>query len=125
MNELDLLLDEAGRRGFLWHQFRVNHHGPEVLAGVLRRPPCLDVLVLTGPGSAHAYRVPADAHADVFAPSHVLWWYAGNTPIWTARAILTLPKPGDRNAPITLIRAPSALRLVGKRMPVRLQKRTR
>jgi hypothetical protein len=123
MDELDLLLDEVGRRGFTWHQFRVNHHGPEVLAGVLRRPSCVDVLVLTGPDTAHAYRIPADAETDIFAPQQVLWWYAGNSPVWTARAILALPSPDDRNAPKTRLRAPAVLRLHGSRAPVRVRKR--
>lgn len=34
--DADSLINDAGKRGFLWHQFRVDRHGPEVLAGVFQ-----------------------------------------------------------------------------------------
>ena len=56
VTESDVLINEAGRRGFLWHLFRVDQHGPEVLAGVLRWPTCADVVVLIDDHRSHAYR---------------------------------------------------------------------
>jgi len=92
VTELDALLERAGKRGYMWHMFRADRHGPEVLAGVFQRPGCADVFVLSGGDHAHAYRLPTGADTDVFAPRTVYWWYAQN-PVWTLRALLTLPKP--------------------------------
>ena len=57
-SEIDVLINEAGKRGFVWHLFRTNQHGPEILAGVLRWPTCSDVVVLIDDHRSHAYRVP-------------------------------------------------------------------
>ncbi|WP_133902172.1 hypothetical protein [Actinophytocola oryzae] len=120
MSELDVLLETAGKRGYLWHMFRVDGHGPEVLAGVLQHEGCADVFVLSGIGNAHAYRVPTCMDTDVFAPTRVFWWYCA-TPVWTLRAVLTLRAPGELGA---LIQAPAGLGVPGDRMPVRIRRRT-
>lgn len=122
MDELDALLEKAGKQGYLWYLFRTDHHGPEVLAGMLQRPGCADVFVLAGAGYARAYRVPTDPDSDVFAPQDVLWWY-GATPVWTLRCLLTLPEPGHPEAPTARTPAPPGLGISGDRMPVRLRRR--
>lgn len=121
VGELDALLERTGKAGFLWHMFRVDQHGPEVLAGVYHWRGCADVVVLSGEQSAHAYRSPADATTDVFAPRHVLWWY-GNNPVWTLRALLTIPPPDHPDA---LTPAPPGTGVPGGRRPVRVRRRGR
>jgi hypothetical protein len=121
-DELDVLLEEAGKQGYLWYLFRTDHHGPEVLAGVLQRLGCADVLVLSGVEHAHAYRVLTGPDTDVFAPRDVLWWYGAN-PVWTLRGLLTLPEPGHPEAPTTLTPAPPGSGVSGDRRPARLRRR--
>jgi hypothetical protein len=71
---------------------------------------------------AHAYRMPTGRHADVFAPTRVYWWY-GASPVWTLRAVLTLPEPGGPEAPNTLTPVPPGLGIPGNRMPVKVRRR--
>lgn len=134
MTELEALLEEAGRRGYLWYQFRPDHHGPDVLAGVYRWNHCSDVVVLTDERSTHAYRTPTGPAVDVFAPSHVHWWYGrsdGSVPgtvlpgismVWTLRALLTLPAPGEPGGVPPLVAAPNGTGVSGDRVPVRLRR---
>jgi hypothetical protein len=127
-SELDALLAEAGKRGFTWHQFRGDQHGPDVLAGVFQWDDCADVLVLTDECGSHAYRTPTDHATDVFAPTHVLWWYGGNQTrpgnamVWILRALLTLPRPEVLNA-LPLVPAPVNTGVPGRRIPVRIRRR--
>lgn len=115
VNELDALIEEASRRGYRWHQFRSNHHGPDVLAGVFRWERCVDVVVLTDEKGTHAYRTPNDPDNDVFAPSHIHWWYGrcdgssalpGGSMVWILRALLTLPTPDEVGGFSPLMPAP-------------------
>jgi len=123
VTELDVLLETAGKRGFMWHMFRTDQHGPEVLAGVFQHPGCADVFVFSGGEHAHAYRLPTGRHADVFAPTQVYWWY-GASPVWTLRAVLTLLEPGHPEAPDTLIPVPPGLGIPSNRIPVRMRRRS-
>jgi hypothetical protein len=123
-DELDALLGEAGRRGFLVHMFRVDRRGPEVVASVFNWGGCSDVFVLSGTDHAQAYRMPTGPAADVFAPDHVVWWYR-SSPVWTLRALLTLPEPGQPGAPVALSPAPPGLGVPGDRTPVRIRRRGR
>jgi hypothetical protein len=122
VTELDALLEKAGKLGFIVHMFRTDRHGPEVLAGVFQRSGYAGVFVFSSDEYAHAYRLPTDTDADVFAPTRVYWWY-GASPVWTLRALLTLPEPGQPDAPDTLIAAPPSLGIPGDRMPVRVRRR--
>lgn len=124
VTELDALLEQAGKRGFVWHLFRPDHHGPEVLAGVFQWATCADVVVLSDATHAHAYRVPIGESTDVFAPTRVLWWYGPN-PVWTLRALLTLLPPEHLEAPRTLMAAPPGMGVPGDRQPVRMRRRGR
>jgi hypothetical protein len=119
VTELDALLETAGRRGYLWHMFRTDRHGPEVLAGVCRHDGCADVFVLLDTEHARAYRTPTGPDIDLFAPTLVFWWY-GASPVWTLRALLTLPAPGAAGA---LVPAPAGLGIPGDRTPVRIRHR--
>ncbi|WP_460405012.1 hypothetical protein [Actinophytocola sediminis] len=139
MTELDILIEEAGRRGYLWHQFRPDHHGPEVLAGVFQWDRCADVVVLTDEKGTHAYRTPTDPAIDVFAPAHVHWWYGrsddtvklptvgailpGVCMVWILRALLTLPMPAEPGGSPSLIPAPKGTGVPGERVPVRIRRR--
>ena len=124
VDELDALLELAGKRGFLWHMFRTNQYGPDVLAGVFQWPGCADVLVLSGAEHAHAYRAPTGPGSDVFAPRVVLCWYDGESPVWTLRALLTLPDPSDPQASAKLGPAPPNSGVPGDRVPVRIRRRS-
>jgi len=126
MTELDALLAEAGRRGFMWHQFRVDQHGPAVLAGLYRWPTCADVVVLIDENTSHAYRMPVDGTADVFAPSHVHWGYYQTekvSAVWVLRALLTIPRPDEPGGLPPLTPAPPGTRVPGERVPVRMRRR--
>jgi hypothetical protein len=120
--ELDVLLEKAGKQGFMWHMFRADQYGPDVLAGVFQRSGCADVLVLSGTEHAHAYRLPTTGDTDVFSPTRVYWWYAA-TPVWTLRALLTLAAPDDPDPPEALVQAPPGLGISGDRVPVRMRRR--
>ncbi|GAB3452574.1 hypothetical protein GCM10027436_52320 [Actinophytocola sediminis] len=132
--ELDALIEKAARRGFMWHQFRIDRHGPEVLAGVFQWRACADVLVLVDNDRSHAYRTPTNPTTDVFAPMHVYWWYGGTTAepgktlpgvgmVWVLRALLTLPGPDEHGAQFSLIPAPKGTGVHGSRVPVRICRR--
>lgn len=137
VNELDALIEEAGRRGYMWHQFRTDRHGPEVLAGVFRWGRCVDVVVLTDEKGSHAYRTPTAAAIDVFAPSHVHWWYGridnavrlpdsmvlpGVSMVWVLRALLTLPDPEEPGGLPRLVPAPPGTGIPGDRIPVHMRR---
>lgn len=133
VNELDALIERAAKQGFMWHQFRADRNGPEVLAGVYRWPTCTDVVVLTDEKGSHAYRTPTDPEIDVFEPTHVYWWYgradhvvtsaAGKTlpgvsMVWVVRAVLTLPRPDEPSGLLPLMAAPAGTGVPGNRVPV-------
>jgi hypothetical protein len=123
VDEVDALLEKAGKRGFMWHQFRVDRHGPDVLAGVYQWEGCADVVVIRDERHAHAYRTPTGPDTDVFVPTHVTWWYSGDKLVWTLRALLTLPEPGCPHAPTALTPAFPGTGVTGARVPVRIRRR--
>jgi hypothetical protein len=121
VDELDALIEEAGKRGYLWYQFRVDRHGPEGMVGVYQWRDCADVVVLTDDADSHAYRTPADVTPDVFAPSHVCWWYGRSEKIgmvWVVRALLTLPHPDEPGGLPALMPAPPDTGVPGKPVPL-------
>jgi len=123
--ELDALMATVGKRGFVFHSFRVDRHGPDVLAAVHDFGGCADVVILVDEDRAVAYRTPTGPGIDVFSPSQVYWSYAAG-PVWTLRALVTLPPPGHPDAPSGLMEAPSRLGIPGdSRAPVRVRKRGR
>jgi hypothetical protein len=136
-SELDVLLERASRRGYAWHRFRDDRHGPEVLAGVFGWDNCTDVLVLTDEKGTHAYRTPIAPTVDVFAPTHVHWWYGrsddavlpgtgqvlrGVSMVWVLRALLTLPDPGEPGGLPAVMPAPKGTGVSGERVPVRIRR---
>jgi hypothetical protein len=126
VHELDALLEEVGKRGFMWHHFRVDRHGPDVLAGVFQWDGCADVVVLTDDEGSHAYRTPTNQATDIFDPSQVYWWYGGSVEVgmvWVLRALLTLPRPDTPDGLLPLRPAPPETGVPGDRIPVRLRKR--
>jgi hypothetical protein len=123
VDELDALLTEVGKRGFLLHAFRTDLHGPEIVAFVHSYGGLADVLILLDERYACAHRVPTGLGIDMFAPRRVLWWY-GHTPMWTVRALLTLGPPGHPDAPAVLIDTPAGYGLPAeRRLPVRIRAR--
>jgi hypothetical protein len=122
--ELELLLDRLGRSGFLLHAFRTDRHGPQHLAAVLAYGRIADVVLFDG-NTATAHRTPTGAGDDLFAPRHVYWIY-GNNPIWTLRAVLTLPPPHHPGAPTQLIGTPPGYGIPATdRSSVRVRRRSR
>jgi hypothetical protein len=125
---VDALVEEAGRRGYLWHLFRVDRHGPEVLAGVLRWPGCADVVVLIDDHSSHAYRVPTvEPGVDVFAPVWVHWFYGLSAEVgmaWVLRALLTLPRPDEPGGLSALVPAPAGIGVPGGGSPMVIRRRS-
>lgn len=121
--ELDALIEKAAKLGYLWHQFRVDRHGPDVLAGVFQWRDCADIVVLLDERASHAYRTPTGPAVDVFAPAHVSWWYGGNL-VWVLRALLTLPDPDASGASLPLVPAPKGTGVPGERIPVRIGRRS-
>jgi hypothetical protein len=118
---LEHWLQQVSDRGFLWHSFRSDRHGPDYLAAVLARPDVADVLVISGDEYAHAYRTPrGDSSDDVFRPKLVWWWY-GTNPIWVVRALLALPEPRHPDAPHHLMNIPAPTGVPGALRPVRIQ----
>jgi len=136
VNELDALIERAAKRGYLWHRFRDDQHGPAVLAGTFDWGVCRDVVVLAGEDGSHAYRSPVGP--DVFAPALVHWWYgrcdqAARPPgtvlpgvgrVWVLRALLTLPDPHEPGGLAPLTPAPKGTGVPGSRIPVRIRRRT-
>lgn len=122
--DLDALLDRLGRRGAMLHAFRVDRHGPEILAAVHDWGGTADVVILHDEERAVAYRTPTGPDIDMFRPEWVYWSYAAG-PVWTLRALLTLAPPGHPDAPGDLIQAQPGLGLPAEgRMPVRVRRRT-
>lgn len=122
-DELDALIDQLGKSGFLLHAFQVDRYGPDILAVVFGYGGCADVMILWDEHRACAYRVPIGPAVDLFNPSRVYWHY-GTDPVWTLRALLTLAPPGHPDAPTALTDAPPGYGIpVQGRMPVRVRRR--
>lgn len=89
--ELEELLTELRRRR--WTLIRWGpEHAVDLLAATFRWDDCTDVLILRNNEHATAYRVPNSA--EVFNPE-VVWYQYHNNPLWTLRAILSLPVPEE------------------------------
>jgi hypothetical protein len=122
-DELAALIELIGKRGFMLHSFQGDQHGPDVLAAVCEHAAAADIVIIFDEHRACAYRTPTGPTADIFAPSHVFWYYASSS-IWTLRALLTLAAPGHPDAPADLTPAPPGLGIPSEwRARVRLRKR--
>ena len=124
--ELDELLDRLGSQRFMQHAFRVDHHGPDILAFVGKWDGgTADVVILFDENIACAYRTATGSGVDVFAPELVSWWYS-SSPVWTLRALISLPQPGHPDEPNQLMAPPSGYALAkDARIPVRVRMRGR
>lgn len=122
--ERDELLDRLGRQRFMAHAFRVDHHGPDILALVHDWGWTADVVILFDEAVACAYRTASGPGVDVFAPELVAWWYSSSL-VWTLRAMIALPQPGHPAAPNQLLAPPRGYTLPkAGRMPVRVRMRS-
>jgi hypothetical protein len=123
--ELDELLIRLGRQRFMEHAFRVDRNGPNVLAFVHDwGEGAADVVILFDERVACAYRTATKPGVDVFAPELVSWWYSAS-PVWTLRAMISLPQPGHPDEPNQLLAPPRGYALPkAGRMPVRMRMRT-
>jgi hypothetical protein len=106
------LLRQLSRARFVVHSYRISNDGPEVVAMVLNRGDCADVLILHHELCAYSYRTPTGDGRDVLDPEEVLWDCAAKVER-AARALLELPEPGKDAAPTVLYRpAPAHKALV-------------
>jgi hypothetical protein len=123
IDELAELLTLLGKHRFVMHEFQSDRDGPVIVAAIREFRACADVVVLVDEQRASAWRTPRGDGLDVLAPAQVLWIYAAN-PLWTLRALLTLPPPGHPDAPTDAIVAPVGLGLpIQDRRPVRIRMR--
>ena len=123
--ELDELLIRLGKQRFVRHSFRVDHHGPDIVAFVHKWDDTADVVILFDERIACAYRTAIGPGVDVFAPTLVSWWYS-SSPVWTLRAMISLPQPGHPDEPNQLLAPPRGYALPkAARMPVRVRMRGR
>lgn len=96
--ELRDLLSELRRRGWtliLWGP----RTSPSFMGAMFQWRDCADVLLVRNNHQATGYRVPTPPGDDeVFNPNVVLYQYH-QSPLWTLRAMLSLPRPGTPGAP--------------------------
>ncbi|WP_019852983.1 hypothetical protein [Actinopolyspora mortivallis] len=98
--ELKDLLNELRRRK--WTLIRWGpEHEPQLMAAMFRWQSCADVLILRSEEQASGYRVPTLDDRGIFNPDHVSYQYHAS-PLWTLRAILGLPEPGQPGSPLAL-----------------------
>lgn len=103
-SEIDLLLTELSSETWAVWVYGPKH-GPSILAAVRRWPTCADVVILRGEdgeNDATAYRTPTLPGSDPFVPVLVSWQYHSSA-VWTLRAVLALPPPGQPDAPIAVL----------------------
>jgi hypothetical protein len=90
--KLDELLTELRLRR--WTLFRWgSEDDPALVAAVFKWNSSADVIILRRNRTATGYRVPTREDSEIFRPRIVSFQYHG-PPLWTLRAVLTLPEPG-------------------------------
>ena len=86
-----------------------HRHAPHVLVAAYDwAEDYVDVVNMRGADRVTAARLPKYDGLDIFAPHQVVWHYMGALEPAVA-AILRLPSPDHRDAPITTYRAPLTL----------------
>jgi hypothetical protein len=107
----DEWIAELSRRRWT-HFYFPNREQPRALAGVFWHTPNLvDVVQIFPDADAFAYRAPIPPNGDPFKPTAVVWTYGGGV-IWTIRAVLALPGPGEIDAPTQLMPPPPMCRVL-------------
>lgn len=101
-SETDALLSELRHQGWGTWVFGPKY-GPDIVASVRRWPTCADVVILRGEDDATAYRGATLRNADPFMPELVSWQYHSSV-VWTLRAVVALPAPGQIGAPLAVLR---------------------
>jgi hypothetical protein len=96
--EFEELLSE-----FRWRRWTLIRWGPvdapRLMAAMYKWQACADVFILRSEHEATAYRVPTLDDTGVFNPTTVAYQYH-HSALWTLRAILLLPAPGEPGAPV-------------------------
>ncbi|ASU80020.1 hypothetical protein CDG81_19090 [Actinopolyspora erythraea] len=112
--ELKDLLNELRRRH--WTLIRWGpEDGPCLMAAMFKWQACADVLILRDEHQATGYRVPTMDDSGVFNPDRVSYQYHAS-PLWTLRAILGLPEPGQPGSPMAL-ETPASACFVSEDLP--------
>lgn len=118
------LLDQIGKRRYLIYRYRLDRHGPEITAAILRWSDYADVLVLRSDRRADAWRLPREGAVDELDPPQVVWWCGGG-PVRVVGDLLQLPDPGQPLAPRYVMPLPQGAGLPVERRgaPVRVERR--
>jgi hypothetical protein len=106
--EFEFLVELLGRQRFVNHEMGLAHDGRPNILGFVRvwSNGVADVVVIFDETAACAWRTVAGRNGDVFAPEVVSWSYAHN-PVWTLRAVLSLPPPGHPDEPVAVMSLPA------------------
>jgi hypothetical protein len=108
--EQDAWIAELPQRGWTLHYFP-NRESPQAMAATYWHDGYVDVVQLFPEADAFAYRAPMDHRSNPFTPTVVVWTY-GSSAVWTIRAALALPLPGDLDAPTMPHRPPPMWRIL-------------
>lgn len=110
--EFDFLVEMLGQQRFVNHEMGLAHDGRPNILGFVRfwGNGIADVVVLFDEQAACAWRTATGHDVDVFAPELVSWSYA-HTPVWTLRAMLSLPPPGHPDEPVAVMSLPSGCKV--------------
>ena len=125
--ELDLLVEQLGMQRFTNHEMGIARDGRPNVLGFVRvwSNGVADVVVIFDEAAACAWRTATRQDGDVFAPDLVSWSYA-HTPVWTLRAMLSMPPPGHPGEPVVLMSLPAGCMVhEGVRMNQRIRMRQR
>lgn len=125
--EFDLLVEQLGKQRFVNHEMGLAHDGRPNVLGFVRDwgSGIADVVVIVDEAHACAWRTAIGPDVDVFAPDRVSWSYA-HTPVWTLRALLTMPPPGHPAEPFQPMPLPTGCKIPeGARMNQRIRMRQR
>lgn len=108
--ELDPYLKELTARGWT-HFYFPNREKPVAIASAFWHTDCVDVVQIFDRADAFAYRAVLTRRDTLFAPDLVLWTYGGDA-VWTVRQTMTLPTPGEPDAPTQPLPPPPMVRVL-------------
>lgn len=108
----DFLVEKLGKQRFTNHEMALARDGRPNILGFVRNwsNGIADVVVIFNETTACAWRTTDGYDGDVFAPDTVTWSYA-YTPVWTLRAVLSMPPSGHPNEPLQPMPLPAGCKI--------------